>query len=547
MKKVLWVGEASFLSTGYAVYGREVLKRLGQKYEVAELACYANMNDPRLTQIPWRVYPNLPSPEEENEYKSIPTNVFGEWKFEQVCMDFKPDYVCSLRDYWMDEFIARSPFRDRFTWLHMPTVDARDQNPQWIDTYSSADGLLTYQEWSKSVLEEESNGRCKVYAAAPPAASELFAPMPNRQELVDNLLGLSIKDSFVIGTVMRNQRRKLYPELFKAFRKILDKTKRKDIVLYCHTSYPDAGWDIPYYLNKYEVSNHVFFTYLCGENKNGQRLGCGKVFAAPFRDSITCCPQCGERSAGLPSVQRGVDDQLLAAIMNTFDAYVQYSNSEGFGMPMVEAAACGVPVFCTDYSAMEDSVRRLDGYPIDPIMLYTELETGCLRAYPDEDIFVDKMIDFIKLPEPLRMVKRKKTRDLYSNYYNWDTTAKAWDELIEKTPSSNRWDNPGSIHYAPPFNQHERINNSEFARWLVVHVLGDRGKVGSYMESRLIRDLNYGLALDGMAGLYHNEQSHGFSKPVYQPFSRKDAYDKMLTLCNRRNLWQQKLQKQLNV
>ena len=41
-KKVLFVSEASWKNTGYAVYTREVLSRLNQIYEieVAELACY---------------------------------------------------------------------------------------------------------------------------------------------------------------------------------------------------------------------------------------------------------------------------------------------------------------------------------------------------------------------------------------------------------------------------------------------------------------------------------------------------------------------------
>ena len=49
----------------------------------------------------------------------------------------------------------------------------------------------------------------------------------------------------VIGTVMRNQRRKLFPELFEAFGKYLKKTQDKNTYLYCHTSYPDNGWDLP--------------------------------------------------------------------------------------------------------------------------------------------------------------------------------------------------------------------------------------------------------------------------------------------------------------
>ena len=46
-KKVLFCSEASWLSTGYSVYTKEVLSRLLQVdgIEVAELACYVDSND----------------------------------------------------------------------------------------------------------------------------------------------------------------------------------------------------------------------------------------------------------------------------------------------------------------------------------------------------------------------------------------------------------------------------------------------------------------------------------------------------------------------
>ena len=46
-KKILFVSEASWLSTGYSVYTKEILSRLNQidEFEVAELACYVDRND----------------------------------------------------------------------------------------------------------------------------------------------------------------------------------------------------------------------------------------------------------------------------------------------------------------------------------------------------------------------------------------------------------------------------------------------------------------------------------------------------------------------
>ena len=90
-KKILLCNEASFLNTGYATYGRELMKRLyaSDKYELAELSTYASYGDERFSQIPWKTYSNLPDPNDQEEcslYKSNPTYQFGEFKFEYVLL-----------------------------------------------------------------------------------------------------------------------------------------------------------------------------------------------------------------------------------------------------------------------------------------------------------------------------------------------------------------------------------------------------------------------------------------------------------------------------
>ena len=130
-KKILFVTEASWLSTGYSVYTKEVLSRLHQipEFEVAELACYVDRNDKNIQSTPWGVYPNKPVPQDESYslYKGNPIAQFGDLSFNHVLMSFQPDIVMDIRDWWMLEFEQRSPFRDFYHWAIMPTVDAEPQ------------------------------------------------------------------------------------------------------------------------------------------------------------------------------------------------------------------------------------------------------------------------------------------------------------------------------------------------------------------------------------------------------------------------------------
>jgi hypothetical protein len=62
--------------------------------------------------------------------------------------------------------------------------------------------------------------------------------------------------------------------------------------------------------------------------------------------------------------------------------------------------------------------------------------------------------------------------------------------------------------------------------------------MNTYFESRLLRDLNYGMYIQGTGEMYLNEDSYKFIKPVYEKFEKQEAYNMMVGLCNRRNQWE---------
>jgi glycosyltransferase involved in cell wall biosynthesis len=386
--KILACTEATFLNTGYATYFKELLIKLhsNPNYEIAEFASYASPNNPKIYEVPWKLYCNEPDPNIPNEvkqYKEIESNQFGGWKFESVACDFKPDYVLSIRDSWMDCFVDMSPFRRLFKWIWMPATDARPQNEQWVDMYARCDAVLTYNDWGGLILTEQSGGKIKWAGSAPPIPNEAYIPIDRKD--IREKLGFK-EETKIIGTVMRNQRRKLFPDLFTAFRKYLDVTQDNDTFLYCHTSYPDKGWDIPQLLKVNNICNKVLFTYVCEK--------CKQVFPSFFHDAVTFCQRCGEPAASMSNVHNGASCEVLSYIYNLFDIYVQYASSEAWGCPLTEAASCGVTICAVDYSAMSDIVEKLGGIPIKVLALEPEIETGCLRAIPDNNDFVDKLIQF---------------------------------------------------------------------------------------------------------------------------------------------------------
>lgn len=327
-KRVLFVGEASFLATGFSTYWNEVIKRIHAtgRFEVAELGSYASVDDPRCKQVPWRFYPVIPSRDDQEAmriYHSNQTNQFGEAVFADVCLDFKPDIVTTITDWWMQEHLFRSPLRKNYRILSMPTIDGEPQRDIWLDTYKQCDGVLTYSDYGMDLLKKTGRPGTKLLTVASPGADlDVFKPVPDKREHKKKL-GID-PNTNIIGTVMRNQARKLYYDLIEAFSMWVHKAKTKghlDLVkktfLYLHTSYPDVGYDIGKAIRDCKVGNKVLMTYMC-EN-------CHVVYPSFFSEELAICKRCGKLAAHPPNANGGVSREVLAGIINTFDMYVQYS------------------------------------------------------------------------------------------------------------------------------------------------------------------------------------------------------------------------------
>lgn len=537
--RILWMGEATFLNTGYGIYGHEVLSRLHAtgKYEIAEMGVYGHFADHRAHDIPWTYYGCVPdTPDKQAEYDSQVANQWGLWKFEDVCLDFKPDIVIDIRDWWAIEFVSRSPFRRNFHWSIMPTIDSAPQMEQWLATYLDADSVCAYTEFGRDTMIQETNGRVNFQNLAPAAANyELLKPVSDKKKHKEAMgFESNVK---IVGTIMRNQKRKLYPDLLQAFRLFVEQHPQTghDTFLYLHTSYPDLGWDIPRLIRESGIGHKVLCTYICHK--------CGHVFPSFFHDAVQTCSKCGQPDARLPSTERGTTTQDLAAIINCFDVYVQYANCEGQGMPQVEAAACGVPVMSVDYSAMSSVVRNVKGTPIKVQRMFRESETHAYRALPDNQDLADKLGSFLSKPESLR---NKAGRDTYlacRKNYDWSRTSKVWEKIIDGIklqPLEETWDNPNARIIKPNLNIPENIPLEDFVRWSVANIWGEPSQVDSYVALRMIRDLNYGEAISGFGGPYYSEDSLIIEQPKFKKFGKQNVVDSLAELGAGRNYWEQR-------
>lgn len=127
-----------------------------------------------------------------------------------------------------------------------------------------------------------------------------------------------VENKFVVGSVFRNQGRKMPDRLLKAF-KIFSRT-HPDAVLLLHTDPDDQArtFNMQNLINRFQLNNRVIFT--------------GGTFHKPL------------------------SHDTLREIYNIMDVFMLSTSGEGFGVPIVEAMACGVPQLVTDYTTTKELV-----------------------------------------------------------------------------------------------------------------------------------------------------------------------------------------------
>lgn len=506
-KRILVVTDSSFLHSGYGIYAKEILSRFhkSESYEVAELGCYATVKSPGIKNIPWKFYPNAVESDDSRykTYTSNSINQFGAWRFNRVCAHFKPHIVLTWTDYWMYSYQETSPFRDYYYWIQMPMVDSAPQKIDWLYTFANADVVIPYTKWAKNTLSNQCGRLINLYPKTANAGinPEDFYPVKNKADHKKSILGF---DCDIIGCVMRNQKRKLFADTMLAFRKYLDiLVEKQDIdkfnrtYLYLHTSFPEAnGWDLTALLIEYGLLDKVYFTYIC--------RSCDNYFASKFKDAIVFCPKCHKKTAFFPNVSHGVKTTDLNKVYNLFDLFIQNAIAEGFGIPQLESASCGVPFASVDYSAMSEIVDNLGGFKIPVQRSFREMETNAERVYPDNE-YITQLIYrfFIDTTDSEKLQMSENIRKSCLNHYTWDNVYSVWKECCDNiTELSSRpklsWEKDKNL-----ITNHDQIkvppnlNPREFISYICKNILLEPNFMNTSTAQCLIRDLSSNLVARG--------------------------------------------------
>ena len=409
-KTIAWLSDSSFLPTGYATMTLHILNGLSKlknedgtpKYNCHQLA----HNYVGQTQVPGTTF---------EDGTKVNFTVHGNG-LRPYCQDIithklkelNADVFVTLLDTFMvAPFFPTYDFGKAKTIFYYPS-DGGSGLPQGCDTtLKKMDKSISMSRYGKEQIESMHN----IPSGYIPHGIDINTIYPlTKKQRVEIKTRMGIQDKFVVGTVARNQGRKMLDRTIKAF--ALFAKDRDDVVLvmHCDPHDPASVSSLPLLITRYGIQNKVLFT--------GMRYF------------------------------RGFTYKQMNKVFNCMDLFILTTSGEGFGMPILEAMACSIPALVTNYTTTQELVLDNDaGLGINllgteedenPKVHENEIVNGTITGgYAVErgicclkDAAKKMKFFYDNRDEGIRMGKNG--RKAVIEQYDWNLIIDKWDKVMEE-------------------------------------------------------------------------------------------------------------------
>lgn len=263
---------------------------------------------------------------------------------------WKADVVLALLDSWV---LKEAAERSEVPWVFWSPVDQAPLPPRIVPAIEASTIFGVFSRWGVDVACEHGTYENVRYLPLG-VDTEMYKPMPQQEARLK--LGLP-QERFIAGIVAANscsQGRKAWGQQLEGFS--IHQAEHPDSLLYLHTDplpVEEGGWNVSEMVAAFGIERRTLAT-------DRYKLALG------------------------------VSAEYMRALYSSFDVLLACSAAEGFGMPILEAQACGTPVIVGNWSSMPELFG--EGVIIDPkdAMRWKAVQGG-FWYYPQPDVIAEAL------------------------------------------------------------------------------------------------------------------------------------------------------------
>jgi len=297
--KILWHSNAPFVATGYGCQTRLFTNRIHDLGHEVTISAFYGLQGGILEWNGMRILPGGGEPY-GNDILPRHYGMIG------------ADIAITLIDAWV---YHPEQWPAEMRWVPWFPVDMEPLPPAVARPIAAAFERIVY---SKFAVKMVNDAGMEAHYVPHGIDTNIFRPFPQAAAREGAHIPL---DRFVVGIVGANKglpSRKAWPEMVCAFAEF--HRKHTDAMLYIHTNPTQSNGGV----NLFEMLQQL-----------GLEAGKDVLIGDPYMAQIG-----------------GVSDGQMATLYSAFDVHLLASSGEGFGIPIVEAQACGCPVIVGDWTSM---------------------------------------------------------------------------------------------------------------------------------------------------------------------------------------------------
>jgi len=451
---LLVVSDSAAIHSGFAQVVRNVFKNLWKEREW-NIVQYGWWHADPMEKVPWPIITTDRDPGDPRLVNQM--DKYGEQSFENTVSTVKPDMVWIMGDPWMIHPALSNAHSDSYTKILYIPVDGAPTIYGW-KIIEKADVVVPYLPWGEKIMKRWIPDANYEKYIPHGVNTSFYAPIPVTERAAYRKQVMSVTDDdIVMISVSRNQSRKNLPALVemayyirsgdyavcskcgKAYRNPYDYHMGRPTGQKSQCADPKCFNDgnpnmIPGKPNpKFFYYIHTPVNDLHGHSyKITDMLD---VFGVGVEDGKDVTYPGFRWNDNIRPVH-GISEVDLKGIIASSDIFSLATIGEGFGLPILEAMSCGVPVVVPDTSSHPDFVGEGGGIlvPIDYHVCET-LSTH-YRGYPNLDDYLTSLLLLVNdagLRKNLGAAARATALK-----YEWTIIAEQWRTLINKQMSSTR-------------------------------------------------------------------------------------------------------------